>query len=229
MQGQKIQQTHLWLHFMSVDSYQKLLRYAPLLLERTHAVATTRHPINVVMSAVEHPVFDTSAYVWSATVCPSQANTGEVVRGTRKRRFDGNAGWSPYWDSSTKDTGTLVARKGLGSSTGTIWNYNTWGSSFLKAACVTYTKRVHEVTASALYVLQHRAYDHYCCTQVDESFQALKLGAARELNTHHSFSTYLLSWSWSCWSWSLAVPYEKSHFLSCTLMLWKNWLNYSMP
>ena len=34
--------------------------------------------------------------------------------------------------------------------------------SFLRASHVTRTRRAHQVTAAALHILQHRAYDHYC-------------------------------------------------------------------
>jgi len=34
--------------------------------------------------------------------------------------------------------------------------------SFLRASHVLRTRRAHQVTAAALYILQHRAYNHYC-------------------------------------------------------------------
>ena len=37
--------------------------------------------------------------------------------------------------------------------------------SFLQAAHVVHTRRVHQVTVIALYVLMHCAYDHYCTTR----------------------------------------------------------------
>ena len=40
--------------------------------------------------------------------------------------------------------------------------------SFLKAAHASRTRRAHEITAAALNVLQHWAYDNYCQTQTDE-------------------------------------------------------------
>ena len=46
--------------------------------------------------------------------------------------------------------------------------------SFLKAAHVTCTRRAHQVTAAALYVLQHRAYDHYCQTQSEEDLSGFE-------------------------------------------------------
>ena len=44
--------------------------------------------------------------------------------------------------------------------------------SFLRAVHVAHTKRAHEVTAAALYILQHRAYDHYCLQAVDNAESA---------------------------------------------------------
>ena len=35
-------------------------------------------------------------------------------------------------------------------------------NSFLRASHVLRTRRAHQVTAAALYILQHRAYNHYC-------------------------------------------------------------------
>ena len=34
--------------------------------------------------------------------------------------------------------------------------------SFLRASHVLHTRRAHQVTAAALYILQHRAYNRYC-------------------------------------------------------------------
>jgi len=34
--------------------------------------------------------------------------------------------------------------------------------SFLRASHVLRTRRAHQVTAAALYILQHHAYNHYC-------------------------------------------------------------------
>ena len=39
--------------------------------------------------------------------------------------------------------------------------------SFLKAAHVSRTRRAHQITAAALNILQHRAYNQYCQTQTD--------------------------------------------------------------
>ena len=39
--------------------------------------------------------------------------------------------------------------------------------SFLKAAHVSRTRRAHQITAAALNILQHRAYNQYCKTQTD--------------------------------------------------------------
>ena len=34
--------------------------------------------------------------------------------------------------------------------------------SFLRLSHVTRIRRAHQISATALYILQHRAYDHYC-------------------------------------------------------------------
>ena len=70
--------------------------------------------------------------------------------------------------------------------------------SFLRAAHVTRTRRVHQVTAAALYILQRRAYDQYSTTNTEddehpggfeywcsqrEQFQYWKTVLALELST----------------------------------------------
>uniref|UniRef100_UPI00358F200E folylpolyglutamate synthase, mitochondrial-like isoform X2 n=1 Tax=Myxine glutinosa TaxID=7769 RepID=UPI00358F200E len=41
--------------------------------------------------------------------------------------------------------------------------------SFLRAAHVTRTRRAHQITAAALHVLQHRAYERHCMTYADDA------------------------------------------------------------
>jgi len=40
--------------------------------------------------------------------------------------------------------------------------------SFLQAAHVTRTRRAHQITAAALYILQHRAYNHYSVANTED-------------------------------------------------------------
>ena len=64
--------------------------------------------------------------------------------------------------------------------------------SFLKGAHVSHTRKAHQITATALNVLQHQVYVHYCQTQTVQPLICLRLGAARELKIYHSFGTGLL-------------------------------------
>jgi len=41
--------------------------------------------------------------------------------------------------------------------------------SFLRASHVLRTRRAHQVTAEALYILQHRAYNHYCLRETRDA------------------------------------------------------------
>ena len=44
--------------------------------------------------------------------------------------------------------------------------------SFLQATHVAYTRRAHQVTVVALYILKHCAYDHYCVTYSGEGAES---------------------------------------------------------
>ncbi|KAG7163101.1 hypothetical protein Hamer_G002176 [Homarus americanus] len=49
--------------------------------------------------------------------------------------------------------------------------------SFLRAAHITHTKRAHQITAAALYILQKRAYNHFCLREVDHTEYLPKFNA----------------------------------------------------
>ena len=57
-------------------------------------------------------------------------------------------------------------------------------NSFLRAAHVTRTRRAHQVTAAALYILQHRAYDHYCLTNVEDQQDMLEFNPLMTVRNH---------------------------------------------
>ncbi|KAL8568634.1 hypothetical protein ACOMHN_035086 [Nucella lapillus] len=72
----------------------------------------------------------------------------------------GDVWWPPHRDGGTEDTGGLAARvqalvQAEIATAGTA-------DSFLRASHVLRTRRAHQVTAAALYILQHCAYKHYC-------------------------------------------------------------------
>lgn len=52
--------------------------------------------------------------------------------------------------------------------------------SFLQAAHVTRTRRVHQVTLAVLYILKCRAYDDYTACCVPEKFMGLWSGVIKE-------------------------------------------------
>ncbi|KAL8573037.1 hypothetical protein ACOMHN_010467 [Nucella lapillus] len=76
----------------------------------------------------------------------------------------GDYWWPSHRDGGTEDTGGLAAREWLWVQALVQAEIATAGTadSFLRASHVLRTRRAHQVTAAALYILQHRAYKHYC-------------------------------------------------------------------
>jgi len=77
-------------------------------------------------------------------------------------------------------------------------NFATAGTadSFLRASHVLRTRRAHQVTAAALYILQHRAYNHYCLGETRDAEDLPQFtGVAREEKTSPSFTTGQPCWN----------------------------------
>ena len=70
-------------------------------------------------------------------------------------------------------SGWTTAISSAGIATGGV------ADSLLKVTHVTRTRRAHQVTAAALFILQHNAYDRYTTTVSDEE-QQLDFAAWRE-------------------------------------------------
>lgn len=151
----------------------------PLFLECAHSAAMIKHSFSVVKSAIDHlnpgqtPVlaFDQPLYAlakqiqWTWPDCYGEDKFIVMFGGLHIEM------------SALKTIGDLL--KGSGwvqalvqadiATTGTA-------DSFLRAAHVTRTRRVHQVTVAALYMLQHQAYSSYCqsCTRDGQPALAFK-------------------------------------------------------
>ncbi|KAJ8385469.1 hypothetical protein AAFF_G00185650 [Aldrovandia affinis] len=137
----------------------------PLFLESAHTVAMIRHSMDVVKNAVEHmnpgqtPVvtFDQPLFALAKQIqwkWPESYGEDQIVVMFGGLHIE------------------MVALKTLGDwLQGSGWvqalvqaEIATAGTadSFLRASHVLRTRTAHQVTAAALYILQHRAYNHYC-------------------------------------------------------------------
>ncbi|KAG0700043.1 hypothetical protein GWK47_025699 [Chionoecetes opilio] len=71
--------------------------------------------------------------------------------------------------TALKTLGDWFAGKWVDPSTGTSRDHNCRNSSPLSSAAhVTRTRRAHQVTAAALYILQRRPYDQYSTTNTED-------------------------------------------------------------
>jgi len=72
--------------------------------------------------------------------------------------------------------------------------------SFIQAAHVIRTRRIHQVTAFALCILKHGAYDHYCTTYSGEKKRLLtyEQWSDQKKKPAHTFNTGQLLWSLNC-------------------------------
>lgn len=61
-------------------------------------------------------------------------------------------------------------------------------SAFVTASHVARTRHAHQVTATALYTLQHRACDEYAASEMETTY-TLKTGAREESMNVHSLLT----------------------------------------
>ena len=139
----------------------------PLFHESAHTVAMIRHSMNVVKIAVEHLnegqvpvlVFDQPLYAIAKQIqwkWPAQYSEDKFVimfgglhieLAALKTAGDWLQGSG--WPQVLEQAGIATA--------GTA-------DSFLRATHITRTRRAHQVTAAALYILQRRAFDRHCQT-----------------------------------------------------------------
>ena len=149
----------------------------PLFLESAHTVAMIKHSFHVVKSAIEHlnpgqtPViaFDQPLYALAKHIqWKWPENYGED-------KFVIMFGGLHIEMAALKTLGDWL--KGSGWVQALVHaNITTPGiaDSFLQAAHVTRTIRAHQVTVAALYILMHRAYDHYCLTSTEGEQQIME-------------------------------------------------------
>ncbi|KAG1701374.1 B-cell receptor-associated protein 31 [Nymphon striatum] len=74
--------------------------------------------------------------------------------------------------------------------------------SFIRASHVLRTRRAHQVTAAALYILQHRAYSHYCLGQTRDAedlseFESWCCQRGKDIPPFHYWATMLELELWS--------------------------------
>ena len=137
----------------------------PMFHDSAHTVAMIRHSIDVVKTAVEHlnpgqaPVvtFDQPLFALAKQIqwkWPEKYGEDKVVM-----MFGG----LHIEMAALKTLGDWLDGSGW-AQTLVRADITTPGTaeSFLRASHVTRTRRAHQVTAAALHILQHRAYDHYC-------------------------------------------------------------------
>ena len=164
----------------------------PLFQESAHTVAMIKHSLDVISKAVEHlnpgqslvVTFDQPLYVLAKQIqfrWPEKYGEDKLVV---------IFGGLHIEMASLKMLGNWLQGSGWVeallqadiSSPGTP-------DSFLKATHVSRTRRAHQITAAALNVLQHLAYDNYCQTKTDQVPLPFEVGAPREQQTSHNFST----------------------------------------
>ena len=172
----------------------------PLFLESAHTVAMIKHSLEVISKAVGHlnpgqsPVitFDQPLYALAKQIqfkWPEKYGEEKLVvmfgglhieMATLKML--GNWLQGSGWVDALVQAGISSQGK---------------ADSFLKAAHVTRTRIAHQITATALYILQRQAYTTIV-KHKQIKLNRLKRGAAGEQKTSHNFSTGLLFLSWSC-------------------------------
>ena len=144
----------------------------PLFLDSAHTVAMIRHSMDVVKNAVEH-------------VHPGQ--TPVVTLDQPLFALAKQIQWK--WPEKYGEEKMVVMFGGLHIEMAALKTLGDWlrgsgwvqalvqaeiatpgtADSFLRAAHVTRTRRAHQITAAALHILQHRAYERHCMTYFDDA------------------------------------------------------------
>ena len=137
----------------------------PMFQESAHTVAMIRHSIDVVKTAVNH-------------VNPGQAPV--VTFDQPLFALAKQIQWK--WPEKYGEDKVVVMFGGLHIEMAALKTLGDWldgsgwaqalvraeittpgtAESFLRASHVTRTRKAHQITAAALYILKNRAYDHYC-------------------------------------------------------------------
>ena len=142
----------------------------PLFKESAHTVAMIRHSMDVVRNAVEHLNPDQTPVI---TFDQPLFALGKQIQ------------WK--WPDQYGEDNLVVMFGGLHIELAALKTLGNWlegsgwvealvqaeiattgkADSYLRASHITRTRRAHQVTASSLYILQQRAYDHYCADNAD--------------------------------------------------------------
>lgn len=146
----------------------------PLFLESAHTVAMIRHSMAVIRDAVQH------------------LNPGQTPVITCDQPLFALAKQIQWkWPEVYGEDKMVVLFGGLHIKMAALKTLGDWlqgsgwvqalvqaeiatsgtADSFLRAAHVARTRRAHQVTAAALYILQHRAYDLYCLNEGKEDLR----------------------------------------------------------
>ncbi|QQP53238.1 uncharacterized protein LOC103506659, partial [Caligus rogercresseyi] len=161
----------------------------PLFMECAHTVAMIRHSMDVVKNAVEH------------------MNPGQTPVITFDQPLFALAKQIQWkWPDSYGEDHIVVMFGGLHIEMAALKTLGDWlkgsgwvqalvqaeiatagtADSFLRASHVLRTRRAHQVTAAALYILQHHAYNRFCLEKKPEkqrTFPRLKTGVTRDETT----------------------------------------------
>lgn len=163
-------------------SLTTIVALMPLFLECAHSVTMIHHAMNVVKAATEYlnpsqvpvlvmdqPLFAIAKTIqWNFPATHGEDKYVIMFEGLHIEisafKIIGN-----WLDNS----GWTTAISSAGIATGEV------ADSLLKVTHVTRTRHAHQVTAAALFILQHHAYDRYTTTVSDEE-QQLNFAAWRE-------------------------------------------------
>ncbi|KAG1664155.1 hypothetical protein GQR58_019968 [Nymphon striatum] len=171
----------------------------PLFLESAHTVAMVRHSMDVVKNAVEHP------------------NPGQTPVVTFDQPLFALAKQIQWkWPASYGEDQLVVVFGGLHIEMAALRTLGDWmqwsgwvqalvqaeiatagsADSFIRASHVLRTRRAHQVTAAALYILQHRAYSHYCLGQTRDAedlseFESWCCQRGKDIPQFHYWATML--------------------------------------
>ena len=160
----------------------------PWFQESTDAVAMSKHFLHVIRKAVEHvnpdhcPVvtFEQLLYALVKQIQPNwlekYGDDKLVVMFGGLHIEMATTSWLPgsSWVEALVQAGISCSET---------------ADSFLKAAQVPCTRRAHQITAAALNVLQHQAYDTYCLSLIDGISLSFEAWCNERVETPHIFSS----------------------------------------
>ena len=182
-------------HARNQESQDRIVTTSALLLlfhESAHTVAMIRHSIDVVRSAVEHLNPGQTPVV---TVDQPLFALAKEIQWTRPDRYGEESLVIMFGGLHIE----MAALKTVGDwLDGSGWTQALvqaeiatagMADSLLKSSHVMHTRKAHQITAAALYTLQHRAFDHYRLACSNDNQTPVSHGATRERKIALSFSS----------------------------------------